>query len=90
MECNICGEYRHKLYCTKCVKEGVRQQDYQHHAVSRKKDEAYRKVKDYLSNTRQIWLAHAERDEKKLAITAIQQEIDRVHIVVRKGTLLIS
>jgi hypothetical protein len=86
MECNICGEHKHKLYCTKCVKEGVRQQEYQRHAVSRKKDETYRKVKDsFATNARQIWLAHAERDEKKLAIAAIRQEIDRVHAVTRKG-----
>jgi len=87
MECNICTQQKHKLYCTKCVKEGVRQQNYQLVAVGRKRDEAAQKVKDHLnSDARRVWLAHAERDEKKVVVALVRQEIDRLHGVIRKGT----
>ena len=86
MECNICTQQKHKLYCTKCVKEGVRQQNYQLVAVGRKRDEAAQKVKDHLnSDARRVWLAHAERDEKKVVAALVRQEIDRLHGVIRKG-----
>jgi hypothetical protein len=86
MECNICNQQKHKLYCTKCVKEGVRQQNYQLVASVRKRDEAAQKVKDHLnSDLRRVWLAHAERDEKKVIISHVRQEIDRLHSVIRKG-----
>jgi hypothetical protein len=86
MECNICEQQKTRLYCTKCVKEGVRQQNYQLQAVSRKKDEALDKVKEHLfSDIRRVWQLHAERDEKKLIINRIRQEIDRIHAVTRKG-----
>ena len=86
MECNICSQQKHKLYCTKCVKEGVRQQNYQLVASARKRDEAVQKVKDHLtSDVRRVWLAHAERDEKKVVVCHVRQEIDRLHSVIRKG-----
>jgi hypothetical protein len=87
MECNICELQKTRLYCTKCVKEGVRQQNYQLHAISRKKDEALEKVKEHLtSDMRQVWQLHAERDEKKFVISLIRQEIERLHTVIRKGS----
>src|SRR5271170_1846653 len=90
MECNICEQQKTKLYCNKCVKEGIRQQSYQHHAVSRKKDEALAKVKAHLSgDVRQVWLLRAERDEKKLRISIVRQEIERLQGVIRKGTPLL-
>ena len=87
MECNICEQQKTKLYCNKCVKEGIRQQSYQHHAVSRKKDEALEKVKTHLSSdARLVWLLRAERDEKKLLISLARREIERLQGVIRKGT----
>src|SRR5271170_6857035 len=86
MECNICEKQKPKLYCNKCVKEGIRQQSYQHHAVSRKKDEALEKVKTHLSSdARLVWLLRAERDEKKLLISLARREIERLQGVIRKG-----
>ena len=86
MECNTCEEKRTKLYCTKCIKEGLRQQKYQIHAVSRKRDEALGKVKDHLSSeARHLWQVHAERDEKKIVIGIIRQELEQLQGVIRKG-----
>jgi hypothetical protein len=91
MDCSICEQKKNKLYCTKCVKEGVRQQNYQLHAVSRKRDEALEKVKEHLSSdARRVWQIHAERDEKKIVINIIKQEIERIHGVIRKGILVYS
>jgi hypothetical protein len=87
MECNVCEQQRTKLYCNKCVKEGIRQQSYQHHAVSRKKDEALQKVNTHLgSDSRLAWTSRAERDEKKLLISVVRQEIERLQGIIRKGT----
>ena len=86
MECNICEEKKTKLYCTKCIKEGLRQQKYQIHAVSRKRDEALGKVKDHFSSdARHVWQAHAERDEKKIVIGIIRQELEQLQGLIRKG-----
>ena len=88
MDCTICEQNKTKLYCAKCVKEGARQQTYQLHAMSRKKDEAVVKVRDYLSSdSRQVWQLHALRDEKKIRISIVKQEIERLQGVIRKGTL---
>src|ERR1700737_1284542 len=85
MECNTCSLLKHKLYCTKCVKEGVRQQDYQLHTVSRKKDESFQLVRDHLSSPQQqVWLARAERDEKKSTIVNVRQETERLQGVIRR------
>ena len=86
MECNICEQQKNKLYCIKCVKEGIRQQNYQLHAISRKKEEAVDKVKEHLSSdVRRVWQLRAEREEKKVTVNNIRQEIDRIHGVIRKG-----
>ena len=86
MECNICEQQKTRFYCSKCVKEGVRQQNYQLHAAARKKEEALDKVKQHLSSDiRKLWQLHAERDEKKLFINLIRPEIERIHGVIRKG-----
>ena len=89
MECDICEQQKTRFYCNKCVKEGVRQQNYQLHAVGRKKEEALAKVKEHLSaDSRKVWQLHAVRDEKKLVISLIRQEIERIHSVIRKGNPL--
>lgn len=91
MECKICEQPKHQLYCIKCVKEGVRRQDYQLMVISQKRDEAVDKVKDHLSSdSRQVWQLHAERDEKKVAIYAVRQEIERLQGLIRKGIMVLS
>ena len=86
MECNICEQQKTKLYCTKCVKEGIRQQKYQIQAVSQKREGALKKVIEHLSSdARKIWLLHAERDEKKVLVSSTNAEIERLHGLVRKG-----
>jgi len=87
MECKVCEQLKTKLYCQKCVKDGVRLQNHQLLAVARKKDEAFDKVKEFLNTdvSRRICQAHAERDEKKYVIKAARQEIERIQGVIRKG-----
>jgi len=88
MECNVCTQQKTKLYCNRCVKEGIRQQNYQKRAVSLKKEEATKKVKEYLdSDARRVWQAHAEREQKKAAISILRQETERIQARIRKGIL---
>ena len=87
MECTVCEQQKTKLYCNKCIKEGIRQQSYQHCAVSRKRDEALEKLKTHLAgDARPVWTLRAERDEKKLLISLIRPEIERIQGLMRKGT----
>jgi hypothetical protein len=91
MECSTCNLLKPKLYCTKCVKEGVRQQDYQLRAAAQCKDESYHLVKTHLtSSQRLVWLAHAERDEKKVVIASARRETERLQGVIRKGIYLVN
>jgi len=87
MECKVCEQPKKKLYCYKCVKDGVRLQNHQLVAIGRKKDEAFDKIKEFLNTdvSRRVWQAHAEGDEKKYIIKAARQEIERVQGVIRKG-----
>jgi hypothetical protein len=87
MECKVCEQPKTKLYCHKCVKDGVRLQNHQLLSVARKKDEAFDRVKDFLATdaSRRVWQAHAERDEKKLVIKNVRAEVERIHSVLRKG-----
>lgn len=83
----MCEQPKTKLYCHKCVKDGVRLQNHQLLSVARKKDEAFDRVKDFLATdaSRRVWQAHAERDEKKLVIKNVRAEVERIHSVLRKG-----
>ena len=86
MECNFCTQQKTKLYCHRCVKEGIRQQNYQKRAALVKKEETTKKVHEYLtSDARRVWQAHADRDEKKVEIGQIKHESERIHGLIRKG-----
>jgi len=86
MDCNVCEQQKTKLYCNKCIKEGIRQQSYQHNAVSCKRDEALEKLKAHLAGDAcLVWTLRAERDEKILLISLIRQEIERIQGLIRKG-----
>jgi hypothetical protein len=86
MECNVCSLQKTKLYCNRCVKEGIRQQNYQKRAALVKKEEATKKVREYLaSDARRVWEAHAEREEKKGVIGITKHETDRIHSMMRRG-----
>lgn len=87
MECKVCEQPKTKLYCHRCVKEGVRTSNHQLALIAQKKDEAFDRVKAFLNTdpSRRVWHAHAEREEKKIVIKSIRQEIERIHGVIRKG-----
>src|SRR5271169_5092446 len=88
MECPMCTTHKAKFYCAKCIKEGVRQQNYQLRSTSHKKEETTRKVNEMLSSEqRHAWEVLAEREERRIRIACMRRQIESVQTGIRKGTI---